>query len=257
MESESLDEPVANPRKLSENGQMAAIGIYGFLVLVGFFFGIVTGYEKPRPVVAKKDETTKKDEHVKKDTSVAPKAQPPKTTPNQPTGTVPNTQYTPEPDPKPKDDPKTEPDPKPEPKKDEPKPEEPKPEPKKVDPVPEPKKEEPKKEEPKKELVSAVTFKDVLPILREHCGNCHGAAGKAKADVDTTTYEKLMKSPSGIGKSVVAGDLKKSGLWVSIENLEMPPDGKPRPTPKQLETLKNWILAGAKPRRRTVRNKKA
>ncbi|WP_439624619.1 c-type cytochrome domain-containing protein [Gemmata sp.] len=252
MESESLDEPVANPRKLSENGQMAAIGIYGFLVLVGFFFGIVTGYEKPRPAVAKKDETTKKDEPAKKDSTAAPKTQPPKTTtPNQPTGTVPNTQYTPEPDPKPKDEPKTEPDPRPEPKKNDPRTEEPKPEPKKVDP-------EPKKEEPKKELVSSVSFKDVHLILREHCASCHGNPPiKPKADVDVSTYDKVMKSPSGIGKLIVAGDLKKSGLWASIEDGSMPPDGKPKPTPKQLETLKNWILAGAKPRRRTVRGKRA
>lgn len=253
MDTDSLDEPVANPRKLSETGQMAAIGIYGFLVLVGFFFGIVTGYEKPRPAVAKKDETTKKDEPVKKE-SAAPKAQP-KTPPAPTTGLVPNTQYVPDPEPK-KEEPKTEPDPKPEMKKEDTKSEEPKPEPKKEEPKPEMKKEDPKPE-PKKEVVAAVAFKDVLPILREHCANCHGAAGKPKADVDVTTFDKVMKSPSGIGKLVVAGDLKKSGLWASIEDGSMPPDGKPKPTPKQLETLKNWILAGAKPRRRTVRSKRA
>ena len=40
----------ANPNKLSQNGLMVAIGIYGFLVLVGFAFGLVTGYERPKPV---------------------------------------------------------------------------------------------------------------------------------------------------------------------------------------------------------------
>jgi len=230
---------------------MAAIGVYGFLVLVGFFFGIVTGYEKPRPAVAKKEKEPTP-------TRVVPEPKPtPKPTPNT------NIQDTKKEEPKeemkkeepkteetktdPKPEPKTELDPKPEPKTD------PKPEPK-TDPKPEPKT-EPKKEDPK-EIVKAVAFKDVVPILRTHCANCHGAVGKAKADVDVTTYDKLMKSPSGIGKSIVAGNAEKSGLLASILNGEMPPEGKPKPTEKEIATLRNWILSGAKPRRRPVRRTK-
>jgi hypothetical protein len=98
----------------------------------------------------------------------------------------------------------------------------------------------------------APTFKEVSAVLTKYCGQCHGGGkGKPKANVDVSTYEKLMKSPSGIGKAVVPKDLKKSGLQASIDAGEMPPEGKPKPTEKELAIIRDWILAGAKPRRRS------
>ncbi len=95
---------------LSQNGQMLGIAIYGGLVLVGFFFGIVTGYDTPKPIVVAKRE---KDKDTTKPDSQKPS---PKVT-----LTPPPKEELPKEEPK-KDDLKKEdpkPDPKPEPKKDE------------------------------------------------------------------------------------------------------------------------------------------
>jgi hypothetical protein len=47
-------------------------------------------------------------------------------------------------------------------------------------------------------------FEDhILPLLREHCTNCH-RPGKTRGGLDVTTMEKLEKGSSA-GPSVVAG----------------------------------------------------
>lgn len=227
----SMDEPVqtGGRRRLSQNGQMAAIGVYGFLVTVGFFFGIVTGYERAKPP---KDKEQAKAETPKPNPTPGP---PPKVT-------TPTPKVTPEPA-------------KPEPK------EEPKPEPKKIEPKPEPKpeikKEEPKKVEPKPDpkkdetATSLVSFeKDVKPILRTYCFNCHGAAGKPKGDVDLTSLAKIIdpKNPP----ILKAGNAKGSAIFTTIDDQSMPPNGS-RPSKGELEVIKNWIAGGAKPRRRRLR----
>ncbi len=235
--SQAVTEP-QRPNRLSQNGQTIAILVYGSLVLAGFFFGIVTGYApsarpEPKPVpVAKKEPEP-----------VRPTPKPsPKITPSSEPKPEPST----EPEPEPKLDPKPElkPDPKPEPKADT----RPKPEPK-PEPDPEPKV-EPKKIDapPKKEdmvAVKAVSFeKDVKPILRTYCFNCHGAAGKPKGDVDLTSLAAIFdpKNP----KIVEPGNPKASALLLTIEDMSMPPQG-PRPGKGETEIIRNWILSGAKP----------
>jgi hypothetical protein len=223
------DTPDAEERepRLSQNGQMVGIAVYGGLVLVGFFFGVVTGYEPARPPsspVAKapkdKDGDTPKPEPQK--------PEPPKPEPklNQPTP----------PAPEPKNDPVPEP-----------KMEDPKPEPK-VEPKVEPKMEAtppPKKEEPK-EFVRAVSFeKDVKPILRRYCFSCHGDPGaKPKGDVDLTSLAKITdpKNPP----ILKPGDPKGSAIFFTIEDLAMPPKA-PRPGKGELQVIHDWIKGGAKP----------
>jgi hypothetical protein len=193
---------------LSQNGQMIGIAVYGGLVLVGFFFGIVTGYDSPKPpiVIVKKEKETPK---------------PPET---------------------PKPTPKVTPEP-PEPKKiDTPTP----PEPKKIDPPmpPEPKKvDPPTPPEPKKEIVPQLVFKDVVPILKKHCTECHGA-GKVQGKVDLTSMAKMMDSKGA--NLLTPGKPDKSDLYTSITQREMPKD-RPKPTDKEVMTIRNWILGGAMP----------
>ncbi|HEV3440573.1 MAG TPA: c-type cytochrome domain-containing protein, partial [Gemmata sp.] len=112
----------------------------------------------------------------------------------------------------------------------------------------------PPKTDPPKDI-KAISFKtEVLPILRTHCLNCHGAVGKPKGDVDLTSFVKLMKSQSP-GKIVVPGKPEQSDIYTSITEREMPSGGKPKPSEKELLVLKNWILSGAKERRRSIRNR--
>ncbi|HEV3438695.1 MAG TPA: hypothetical protein VG122_15125, partial [Gemmata sp.] len=53
------------PERLSQSGQMMGWGVYGSLVVIGFVFGIVTGYERPKTItvtkVAKETDTSKSD----------------------------------------------------------------------------------------------------------------------------------------------------------------------------------------------------
>ena len=67
----------------------------------------------------------------------------------------------------------------------------------------------PKTDTPKKEEVKAVSFKkDVVPILRSNCLNCHGAGkGNPKGDVDLTTIAKIKASP---GNLLVVGKPEKA-----------------------------------------------
>ncbi len=289
----ALDDTVdARPRRLSENGRLLGIGVYGLLVVVGFFIGIVTGYEKARPVIVVKKETTKVAEvKSEKPKTTSSKQQPAETRleeakpevskPEEPKPVVtkPEVAKPDEPKPKPAEPPKP------------PSP----PTPAKLvellgsadeaergkaevalramgktaegvlregskSPVPTVAKKskellvaivgEPKKEEPKKEIAKAISFKEVSAILQRNCANCHGAAGKPRDDVDVSSYDKLMKSPSGIGKAIVPGDPKKSGVLAAIVGGSMPPEGKPKPSESEITLLRNWILGGAKPRRR-------
>jgi hypothetical protein len=206
-------------------------------LLVGFFFGIVTGYESPKPVViAKRDKDKDKD----KDTTrpVSPPVTTPITTPKK----DPPQELNPPADPPKKEEPKKDP-PKIDtpPKKDEPKIDTP------------PKKDPPKIDTPpKKEEITSLVFKDVQPILRKHCTDCHGA-GKVQGKVDLTSIDK-MKSSKGMsmGTVLTPGKPDDSSLFVSIATGEMPKDGKTVLTEKEKNMIRDWIRGGAKPRRRKL-----
>lgn len=219
------------PGRLSPNGQMIAIGVYGGLLVAGFFFGIVAGYEpaKPAPgaMAARDRDTPKPDLPTPEPSKPAPKVPPDPQPP--PTSVA-----------VPKDEPRAEP-PKPAPDK-------PAPEGKKVEakkPEPEPKKEVPSTEEV---AVKPVSFqKDVLPIFKSYCVKCHGATAKPKGDVDLTTLAKIIdpKNPPVL----TPGKPEKSAIYTTVVDLAMPPQGD-RPGKGETEVIRNWILGGAKPRRR-------
>jgi hypothetical protein len=290
---------------LSQNGQVLGIAVFGGLLLVGFGFGIVTGYESPKPptVVVKKEKEKEKEQpkpdgpkidpvvtakaiscpplsadfepasgryrlkafHASGQSPLATPAvnvkegeylfavngrdvKPPAdpaglldTTPGRLTemtfaanadGKAPRTvSFVLVPEPKTVDPPT--------------------PEPKKMDTTPEPKKIDNPSPEPKKvDAVAAVSFeKHVKPILRTYCFNCHGAAGKPKGDVDLTTLAKIIDPNNP--PILKPGNLKGSAILTTIEDMSMPPNG-PKPGKQEIDVIRNWILGGAKPRRRKL-----
>ncbi|QJX00927.1 c-type cytochrome domain-containing protein [Frigoriglobus tundricola] len=115
---------------------------------------------------------------------------------------------------------------------------------------------QPKEPEPKKPAAKAVAFKEIAPVLRSYCGNCHGQAGKPKGGVDLRTVAAIMKGGDD-GPLVKPGDPDKSPLYESIKAGRMPPDGKPGPSEKELMLIRDWIAGWAKERRRTVRRRRA
>ena len=220
--------PIPVSTTLSSTGQLIGWAVFGGLVLAGFLFGVVVGYESPKPVVVAKANS----ESPRTPEPAAPKLAEPKkeqSPPSQPVPPVKKAAESP-----PKEDPP------------------------KVDPprintqtaVPA------KKVEPKPKTLAPVSFRtEVLPILRTHCLNCHGAGtGKPKADVNLTSIASMGRSP---GKILVPGKPEESDVYTSITEREMPDGGRPKPTAKELMTLRNWILTGAKERRRTVKRRRS
>lgn len=224
------DDQSDKPERLSQNGHLLGIGIYGALVLVGFMFGIVTGYERPRPVaVAKATKDTPTPTPAKGSPKVTPEPGP------TPTPSVPKDVTSTKTEPKPKDDTST---------KIEPKPKDTTP-PKKDTTVP-------KKDDMTMVTTKPVSFqKDVLPIFRSYCLNCHGAAGAPKGDVDLRTIASIKRG--GGGPILEIGKPDKSAIYTTVQDGSMPPNGK-KPTKGEVDVIKNWILTGANPRR-AIRNR--
>lgn len=87
--------------------------------------------------------------------------------------------------------------------------------------------------------------KDVLPIFEKKCFKCHGD-GKAKAGVGLD-MDRIGRT---IGDVIIRGDLEKSELYQSVitddRDSLMPPPGKgEKLTQSEIETLRDWIVAGA------------
>jgi WD40 repeat protein len=92
-------------------------------------------------------------------------------------------------------------------------------------------------------------FEDhILPLLREHCANCH-RPGKTRGGLDVTTMETLEKGGSA-GPAVVAGLAENSPLFRSISHIgdeePMPPEQDKLPD-QVIAAFKLWIEGGLKP----------
>jgi hypothetical protein len=93
--------------------------------------------------------------------------------------------------------------------------------------------------------------RDVRPILSDNCFACHGPdANKRKAGLRLDVKESLFERTSKREPAIVPGKLKESELWsrITTTNLDdrMPPvDSHKELKRQQVETLRNWILAGA------------
>ncbi|MBK05505.1 MAG: hypothetical protein CL920_35275 [Deltaproteobacteria bacterium] len=97
---------------------------------------------------------------------------------------------------------------------------------------------------------SQLCFKrDVLPIFVSNCAmsGCHDSITK-EDDIDLSSYASIMASDDGEG--IVPGRPDKSEVFESIteDDLEdrMPPPPRSTLSAKQIATLRQWILEGAK-----------
>jgi mono/diheme cytochrome c family protein len=93
----------------------------------------------------------------------------------------------------------------------------------------------------------AVSFeKDVMPIFKASCINCHKPE-KKKGKLDMSTYAALMKGGKE-GNPVKPGNPAKSLLieMISGKEPEMPEKGD-KLTEAQVKIIATWIQQGAKP----------
>lgn len=81
---------------------------------------------------------------------------------------------------------------------------------------------------------------DIAPLLKRQCVKCHGLA-KQEGKLNLSTPAGLLKGGKD-GTAVAPHDLAASLLWKKVSEGEMPPE-TPLPE-KDLELLKQWILAG-------------
>ncbi len=100
--------------------------------------------------------------------------------------------------------------------------------------------------------VSAIDYlRDIQPIFAEHCTQCHGVDEKTRSSEYRLDVETIARRGGASGKpAIVAGKPEESELMSRIlatdADVVMPPPEHQRPlTPKQIETIRQWIQQGA------------
>jgi len=93
---------------------------------------------------------------------------------------------------------------------------------------------------------SELTFeRDVRPILKQHCFQCHGEGEKLKGGVDLR-LRRFMDKPAESGAHVVVpGQPEQSEMVRLVREGEMPEKGKKLPA-KEIAVLEQWVAQGAK-----------
>ena len=86
--------------------------------------------------------------------------------------------------------------------------------------------------------------KDVRPILKAHCFDCHGEGEKLKGGVDLR-LRRLMLQGGDNGSVITPGKPERSLLFKMVETGEMPKRDK-KLTREQVAVIKQWIASGAK-----------
>lgn len=93
--------------------------------------------------------------------------------------------------------------------------------------------------------------RDIRPILSHACFTCHGFDAKTrKADLRLDTVEGATRAKDGV-TPITPGSLEKSDVWARIISTDPnevmpPPNSHKELTPAQKETLRLWIVQGAK-----------
>src|SRR6266446_4500711 len=86
--------------------------------------------------------------------------------------------------------------------------------------------------------------KDIRPILKAHCFECHGEGEKLKGGLDLR-LRRLMLQGGDDGPVLVPGKPERSLLFNLVHSGEMPKRDK-KLTGEQVALIKQWIATGAK-----------
>ncbi|MCA9106094.1 MAG: PSD1 domain-containing protein [Planctomycetales bacterium] len=85
--------------------------------------------------------------------------------------------------------------------------------------------------------------RDIRPILRAHCLDCHGATAEHEGGLDLRQV-RLMLAGGDSGPAIDLAHVSESLLLERVRLGEMPP-GKSKMTDAELEVLERWLAAGA------------
>src|SRR6266550_8919973 len=86
--------------------------------------------------------------------------------------------------------------------------------------------------------------KDIRPILKAHCFECHGEGEKLKGGLDLRLRRFMLKGGDD-GPVIVPGKPDRSLLFKLVHSGEMPKRDK-KLTREQVALIKQWIATGAK-----------
>lgn len=84
----------------------------------------------------------------------------------------------------------------------------------------------------------------VAKILNAKCGDCHGEEDR-EATLDLTSAAGIVLGGEN-GKVLEPGIPNESSLFSRVLSGEMPPEGSPRLTKEEVQTIRDWIAGGAK-----------
>ncbi|MHC4878569.1 MAG: PSD1 and planctomycete cytochrome C domain-containing protein [Planctomycetota bacterium] len=86
--------------------------------------------------------------------------------------------------------------------------------------------------------------KDVWPVFRAHCFDCHGASQELEGGLDLRLV-RFMQKGGDSGPAIVAGQPADSLLLERITSGEMPP-GEARVPASEVAAIREWIAQGAR-----------
>lgn len=87
--------------------------------------------------------------------------------------------------------------------------------------------------------------RDIRPILKQHCFQCHGEEAEPEGGLDVRLV-RLIRKGGESGPAIVAGDHAASRMFQRIESGEMPPEKKNPVSQAHRKLLTEWIDAGAR-----------
>jgi hypothetical protein len=101
----------------------------------------------------------------------------------------------------------------------------------------------PHSEKPPAKSTTSLTFaKDVQPIFRAKCVNCHGDR-KLKGGLDVRTLRSLEKG-GDTGPAINRSEPELSLLWDAIANGSMPPGKSNKVTAAEKKKIHDWLVGG-------------
>ncbi len=97
---------------------------------------------------------------------------------------------------------------------------------------------------PPAEAEGRLTFeRDVRPIFKEYCLECHGGSDAPKGELDLR-LKRFAERGGDSGPAIVAGKAEESYLLDRLRQQEMPPGEKKVPREK-IDVIERWIAQGA------------
>ncbi len=82
-------------------------------------------------------------------------------------------------------------------------------------------------------------------ILRKYCSDCHNGGEKNRGRMIALDHARLVAGGPNPVPFVSPGNVAGSQIIQFIEEGSMPPGGRPRPQPDEIESLKQWIAESA------------